>query len=244
MPSGSHHHVALAPEDPAQGRQPASARAGRADLGMIADRIADHRHRMIVEIGDEQLPDLTFAARIPAPPSTTSTISDSAMTMKQAADRAFEREIAELLRGIAIANAHPELPFGPRADGVGQHLADRPHPREAAEDDVLLLQPIEHRREVARIDHQAGRPERAELLDLGGEIEAVVDHRHRAGLEQGVHRPAPVGRALLLLRDDSDRSEPPAEVGLVPVVVADAERKPEQVANLGPAHAHGLPGRS
>jgi hypothetical protein len=75
---GLHQQVALAAEDAPQGRQGPAAGARAADLGIVADVVAQHRRGEVVQVGHHHPADLALDAGRPSSAST-STTTDSAI---------------------------------------------------------------------------------------------------------------------------------------------------------------------
>ena len=66
-PVGPHpkpmYQVAFAPENAHESGQSAATRADAADLGVVADIVADDRRREIVQVGDDDAADLALCGR-------------------------------------------------------------------------------------------------------------------------------------------------------------------------------------
>ena len=122
-PVRPHDHVAGAAEDALQRRQAPPARALAAHLRVIANLVADHRRGEILEIGAEQPADLAFAA---GPPRIVHHLDEQRLRhqMIEPAGRAFDRQIAKLLRRIAIAHLDLELPRGHAIFAAGAPAAN------------------------------------------------------------------------------------------------------------------------
>src|SRR5208282_1504865 len=232
-----------------QERKPAAAPAGRAELGEIADLVADERHGEVVERRDHDLPHPARGHR-PAGFVQGFDERDLGLDVIMLIVGALQRKITGLARAVDVADTHiPGLAaahaYG-RVEplGDGDDFAQLRQTHAAAQAILGQIGGVARKREqiVGVLAHQP-----FDLL-LDGAVDVERDRRtmtRHHGLDiapRAVRHSVGVGRNLAVRLPDP--GELAAQIAPLPDVVAERHRLPKQQPDVAARGADRPPGRT